>query len=196
MNHKISGLLLAAGFSKRMGKSKALLLQEDLPFAIVILQKMQTVCDNVVIVLGHLGDMIQKELKKFIDDNSLLKSEIRFVTNKNYSKGMTTSLQCGLRELKNSEWILYHFVDQPKLKLAFYKNFTEQINNEYNWIQPTFDGIGGHPILIHNSVFKLILDLSPNSSLRDLKGHPDIRKKFWQCDYPEVLHDIDTPSDL
>ena len=124
-----------------MGKSKALLLQEDLPFAIVILQKMQTVCDNVVIVLGHLGDMIQKELKKFIDDNSLLKSEIRFVTNKNYSKGMTTSLQCGLRELKNSEWILYHFVDQPKLKLAFYKNFTEQINNEYKWIQPTFDGI-------------------------------------------------------
>ena len=179
-----------------MGKPKALLLQEDLPFAIVILQKMQVVCENIVVVVGHSGDMIQEELKKYIDENSELKSKVRLVTNKNYSEGMTTSLQCGLRELKNSEWILYHFVDQPKINLAFYKNFTDQIANGYNWIQPSFNGIGGHPILIHNSVFKLILDLSPNSSLRDLKSYPDIRKKYWPCNYAETLQDLDTPSDL
>jgi molybdenum cofactor cytidylyltransferase len=196
LNYKINGLLLAAGFSKRMGKPKALLLQEDLTFAIVIPKKMQTICDNVVIVVGHSGNLIKEELKKYIDENPQLKSKTSFVINKNYSEGMTTSLQCGLRELKNSEWILYHFVDQPKLNLAFYKNFTGQIANGYNWIQPAFEGIGGHPILIHNSVFKLILDLSPNSSLRDLKSHSDIRKKLWKCDYPEILHDIDTPSDL
>jgi len=80
--------------------------------------------------------------------------------------------------------------------LEFYKSFQKNISKGFNWIQPTFEGINGHPILIHNSVFKLILDLSPDSSLRDLKRNPDIRKKFWQCDYPEVLQDIDTPSDL
>jgi len=179
-----------------MGKPKALLIQEDLPFAIVILQKMQVVCEGIVVVIGHSGDIIQEKLKKYIEENLKLKSKVRFVANKNYSEGMTTSLQCGLRELINSEWVLYHFVDQPKLELAFYNNLTKQITNGYNWIQPTFEGIGGHPVLIHNSVFKLILDLLPNSSLRDLKNHPDIRKKFWPCDYSEILYDIDTPSDL
>jgi len=196
LNYKINGLLLTAGFSKRMGKPKALLIQEDLPFAIVILQKMQVVCEGIVVVIGHSGDIIQEKLKKYIEENLKLKSKVRFVANKNYSEGMTTSLQCGLRELINSEWVLYHFVDQPKLELAFYNNLTKQITNGYNWIQPTFEGIGGHPVLIHNSVFKLILDLLPNSSLRDLKNHPDIRKKFWPCDYSEILYDIDTPSDL
>lgn len=196
MNYKINGLLLAAGFSKRMGKPKALLLREDLPFAIVILQKMQVVCESIVVVIGHLGDIIQEELKKYIEDNSQLMSKVRFVNNKNYSEGMTTSLQCGLRVSKNSEWVLYHFVDQPKLSPEFYNNFVERISSDVNWIQPTFEGNTGHPILIHNSVFKLILDLSPHSSLRDLKSHPDIRKKFWPCNYSEILFDIDTPSDL
>jgi len=196
LTYKIDGLLLAAGFSKRMGKPKALLFQDDLPFAIVILLKMQVVCENIVVVVGHSGHLIQEELKKYIDDFYQLKPKINFITNKNYSDGMFSSLQCGLRELNNSEWILYHFIDQPKLSLEFYNNFSKQISKGFNWIQPTFEGINGHPILIHNSVFKLILDLSPDSSLRDLKRNPDIRKKFWQCDYPEVLQDIDTPSDL
>ena len=179
-----------------MGKPKALLMQEDLPFAFVILQKMQVICESIVVVIGYSGDMIQEKLKKYIEENSQLKSKVRFASNKNYSEGMTTSLQCGLSELKNSEWVLYHFVDQPKLSPEFYNNFSEQISNDVNWIQPTFEGNTGHPILIHNSVFKLILDLLPNSSLRDLKNHSDIRKKFWPCDYSKILYDIDTPSDL
>ena len=179
-----------------MGKPKALLIQNDLPFTIVILLKMQVLCENIVVVVGHSGNLIKEELKKYIDDNYQLRAKVRFVTNKNYSEGMFSSLQCGLRELNNSEWILYHFVDQPKLNLEFYTNFSKQISKGFNWIQPTFEGVNGHPILIHNSIFKFILDLSPDSSLRDLKNHPGVRKKFWQCDYPEVLQDIDTPSDL
>jgi molybdenum cofactor cytidylyltransferase len=196
LTHKINGLLLAAGFSKRMGKPKALLIQDDLPFAIVILLKMQLVCESIVVVVGHTGSMIQEKLRQHIDGNYQLKTKVRFVTNKNYNEGMFSSLQRGLKELSNSEWILYHFVDQPKLNVEFYNNFIKQISEGFNWIQPAFKGINGHPILIHKIVFNLILDLSPDSSLRVLKNHPNIRKKFWQCNYPEVLQDIDTPSDL
>jgi molybdenum cofactor cytidylyltransferase len=179
-----------------MGKPKALLLQNNLPFAIVILLKMQVVCENIIVVIGHSGNLIQEELKKYIDDNYQLKSKVNFISNKNYSDGMFSSLQCGMKELSESEWILYHFVDQPKLNLKFYTKFSKQISKEFNWIQPTFEGINGHPILIHNSIFKLILDLPPDSSLRDLNIHSDVRRKFWQCDYPEISQDIDTPSDL
>jgi molybdenum cofactor cytidylyltransferase len=189
-------LLLTAGFSKRMGKPKALLIQDGLPFAIVILLKMNTICDRIVVVVGHSGNLIQQKLEHTLNEYHQLKSKVEFITNENYQEGMFTSLQCGLRKVINSEWILYHFVDQPKLNLEFYNNFCKQIGEGFNWLQPQFEKNNGHPILFHKSVFKLILELSPNSSLRNLSNHPGIVKKFWECNYPEVLQDIDTPSDL
>ncbi len=62
MSIKVSGLLIAAGLSSRMGKPKALLLKDDLPFAIVILNKMLLVCDRVIVVLGHSAEKIKEEL--------------------------------------------------------------------------------------------------------------------------------------
>jgi len=44
-----------------MGKPKALLIQNDLPFAIVILLKMQVLCENIVVVVGHSGNLIKEE---------------------------------------------------------------------------------------------------------------------------------------
>ncbi len=49
---------------------------------------------------------------------------------------MFTSLQTGLTAAINSDWILYHFVDQPGLPNKFYQEFIKQIDDEHNWIQP------------------------------------------------------------
>jgi len=57
---KSTGLLIAAGLSGRMGKPKALLMNDDLPFAIVILNKMILVCDKIVVVFGHSSEKIKR----------------------------------------------------------------------------------------------------------------------------------------
>jgi len=102
MNKKPDGLLIAAGFSSRMGKPKALLLQDGLPFAIVILKKMILICDKIVVVFGHSSEKIKRELQVFINYSDELKSSVKFVTNEQFEKGMFPSLKCGLNELKNS----------------------------------------------------------------------------------------------
>jgi len=196
MINKITGLLIAAGLSSRMGKPKALLLQDDLPFAIVILNKMILVCDNIVVVLGHSTEKIKRELQVFLDDSEELKSNVKFVTNEHFEKGMFSSLKCGLNEVKDSEWLLYHFVDQPGLSKIFYREFTDQIDNEYDWIQPTYKNEKGHPLLLHNSIFNSILELPDDSSLKEISKNSKVKKKLWECKHKEILQDIDYPSDL
>jgi len=193
---KPTGLLIAAGLSSRMGKPKALLLQDDLPFAIVILKKMILVCDNIIVVLGHSAEKIKRELQVFINNSEELKSRVKFVTNEQYQKGMFSSLKCGLNEVKNSEWLLYHFVDQPGLPKIFYQEFRDQIDYEYDWIQPAYINEKGHPILLHNSIFNSILELPDDSSLKEISKNNKIKKKFWDCTYKEIFQDIDYPSDL
>ena len=193
---KPNGLLIAAGLSSRMGKPKALLLQDDLPFAIVILKKMILVCDKIVVVLGHSVEKIKIELQVFINNSDELKSSVKFVTNEQFEKGMFTSLKSGLNEVKNSEWILYHFVDQPGLPGKFYQEFKDQIDDEYDWIQPTYKNEKGHPLLLHNSIFNSILELPDDSSLKEISKNSSVRKKLWDCNHKEILQDIDYPSDL
>ncbi len=190
------GLLIAAGLSSRMGKPKALLLQDDLPFAIVILKKMILVCDNIVVVLGHSDEKIKDALQVFIDNSDELISSVKFVTNEQFEKGMFSSLKCGLNKVKNSEWLLYHFIDQPGLPKKFYRELTDQIDNEYDWIQPTYNNEKGHPLLLHNSIFNSILELPDDSSLKEISKNNKVKKKLWDCKHKEILQDIDYPSDL
>lgn len=193
---KSTGLLIAAGLSGRMGKPKALLLQDGIPFAIVILNKMLIVCDKVVAVLGHSAKAIESELQVFINDSNELKSRINFVENNNYKSGMLSSLKCGLKRELNSRWLLYHFVDQPGLPDEFYQEFSEQIDNKYDWIQPKYIDKKGHPLLMKDTIFNSILDLPDTSSLKEISKSKNVNKKFWNCPYKAVLQDIDFPSDL
>jgi molybdenum cofactor cytidylyltransferase len=122
-------------------------------------------------------------------------SGISIVVNQEYEKGMFTSLQCGLKQLRNSEWILYHFVDQPGLPDLFYKEFAGQVDDNFNWIQPEYKNKKGHPIVFDKEIFSLITNASAKKNLNNISKHPQVKKKFWKCNYPQVLQDIDTQQD-
>jgi len=196
MKQKPNGLLIAAGFSSRMGKPKALLLQDEVPFAIAILKKKSLVCGKIIVVLGHSAEKIKEELQIFINDSDELKSRVKFVTNNNFEKGMLSSLKCGLNEEINAKWILYHFVDQPGLPEKFYQEFTEQMDNNFDWIQPKYKSEKGHPVLLQRSIFNSILELPDDSSLKEISKNSNVKKKLWDCCYKEILQDFDYPSNL
>ena len=60
----ISGILLAAGMSTRMGEPKALLDWGGEPLArYQIRQLREAGADEVIVVLGHRGDDIHRELR-------------------------------------------------------------------------------------------------------------------------------------
>lgn len=186
----ITGLLLCAGLSGRMGTSKALMLYDEFPFAVSIIKKLLLVCKEVIIVVGHESEKVEAVIKEYLDGTEI--SRIKFILNTYYKAGMFTSLQCGLRNISQSDWILYHFVDQPSLPVLFYNEFVEQLSEGIYWVQPSHKDNLGHPILFNRKVADIILQLSENNSLRDLSNDQKITKHIWNCSYPEVLQDIDT----
>ncbi len=155
-----------------------------------IVHKLHYACDKIIIVTGYKAN----EVEKNINDLNL-HSKIEIVFNPEYEEGMFTSLQKGITEAKNCDWLLYHFVDQPGLPENFYFDFIKQTNNNCNWIQPVHKEQKGHPILIGNELFELIINSSPDSNLKDISENPIVKKKYWECDYKEIFQDIDTEED-
>lgn len=189
-NQRVHGLILAAGLSGRMKKFKPLLLYDNKPFIVNIIQKISSICNPVVVVTGHNSEKLILETKKHLSENIL--KNIKFVFNRNYKNGMFTSLQTGFQNIGDCDWVLYHFVDQPAIPINFYREFTAQINNNYNWIQPEYKRQNGHPILIGKQAVNIILNSPIDSNLRKISRQKNILKKIWECDYPEILEDIDT----
>ena len=194
---KINGLLISAGFSGRMGAFKPLMTYEGEPFVVVITKKLLIFCDRVVIVTGFKNDQVESIINStFYTLHSSLKHRVVCVYNSNYEKGMFTSLQTGLKELTDSNWVLFHFVDQPFHKEKFYKDFISQIDENYDWIQPMYDGKEGHPVMFKKTVFEKIITSPENHILRLIRDDGLTKKKKWECSYSQILKDFDAKEDF
>ena len=190
----LNSLLIAAGLSSRMGKFKPLLIYKNEPIIISIIKKLVSFSSYVFIVTGFKEkELIEAMVNHFPE--SELKNKIVFVFNHNFEKGMFTSLQKGLSKAKNCDWLLYHFVDQPQIPQNFYKDLISQIDDKSDWIQPSYKNKKGHPVLIRKTLFTTIINAKENSSLKEVTNSFEINKKIWDCNYKEILSDIDTPED-
>jgi molybdenum cofactor cytidylyltransferase len=188
--NKIHGLILSAGLSGRMGKFKPLLSYKGKSFIQNVVLRLDSVCDKIIVVTGHKSKEVEENVKQLI-----LPSKIEFVQNQSFEQGMFTSLQSGLAKALESDWIIYHFVDQPGLPQKFYTDFVNQIDKHHNWVQPVIGKQKGHPILLKRNLFQIILEGPLNSNLRTISNDPIVKKKFWECGYSEIFQDIDTEED-
>jgi len=200
----IAGLIVSAGKSARMGEFKPLLNYKGETFIHQIIARLDTVCRYIIIVTGFDSERLRNETINALMDRGqeLILNKIKFAENIEYEKGMFSSLQRGLKELLDSnlntagaDWLIYHFVDQPGLPNDFYSGFIEQIDNNYNWIQPSYKNRMGHPILLGNDLFNTILQADSKANLREISRLSLIKKKIWECSYKNILQDLDTWED-
>jgi molybdenum cofactor cytidylyltransferase len=208
----IDGLIISAGYSSRMKDFKPLRLFNGIPFLLNIIIKISKVCRNIIIVTGfkanHLEAEINHWLKRQPVQNCLksfnfneqkwgkLRTQIRFCYNPQFNEGMFSSLQTGLKYLQNSNWILYHFVDQPHLPSKFYQDLVKRISEDVDWIQPVYNQKNAHPIIFNHIVAKKIINSDISQNLYELSNLNIFRKKLWKCQYPEVLTDFNSENDF
>lgn len=185
---KIFGIILAAGFSGRMNLFKPTLQINGKSLIYLIAEKLSAVCEKVFIVTGYKKELIEAEVKGL--------NKVVCIYNTKYEKGMFTSLKKVLESVTDSDWVIYHFVDQPSLPLNFYEDFIQQIQKNFNWIQPSYKNIKGHPILLSKELFDLVCKEDDTSSLKVVSKNSNVKKLIWECDYPEILEDIDTQEDF
>ena len=110
----ISAILLAAGQSKRLkSENKLIKLYKKIPLinhSLKVLQKSKV--NKIIIVLGHQN----KEVKKVIKTN---RKNI-FVYNKDYKKGMATSIKVGLKKVsRNDKGFIKNTLNISKQRFSF-----------------------------------------------------------------------------
>lgn len=188
----ISGILLSGGTSARMGTCKALLPLHNSTLLEHIAGNMLAVCDTLVIVSGAHHQLIMEYVQKSPFFTAL---PVTVVENVSYQQGMFSSLQCGLTAVNPDHWAMYHFADQPGLPRQFYLDFAGQISRQSQWIQPVQNGRRGHPVLIHPSLFPVLLQQPASITMREILHNITIDRAEWQYNGTGLFTDLDTPEE-
>lgn len=188
---RISGILLAAGESKRMGKPKLLLnLEKTNIINTTIDNLLKSEIYELIIVLGH-------EAQKIENSVSTQDKRIKFVTNKNYREGMSTSIKRGvLTTSKESEAFLIALGDQPLISPKLINRLIEKYqSSKLGIVTVMHQSLRGHPVLISKKYVKEILSLNGDIGARDLlKQHLDDTGSI-NIESSEEFFDIDKTQD-
>jgi len=194
---KYSGILLAAGSSSRMNKWKIEIEIQNVPLIFHSLQRLQSVCDEIVVVGGFNFDKLKEMIKK----NTFIETEnINVVYNQQYQSGMFSSIKTGAITAKHKN-VFIALADMPFIAVETYDLLKTKFETEkqYDFVQPAIQletgrRKKGHPILINEKV-KLVIEKEGDSVILR-----DVLKKFsgnsFLCEDMGINYDIDTEADL
>jgi molybdenum cofactor cytidylyltransferase len=182
----ISGIVLAAGKSERMGSPKALLPFRGRTFLENILEAISgSRISEYVIVVGHHREEIERRLH--------LRS---VVYNPNYEQGMTTSFQAGIRHLSPAtDGAVLFLVDHPIVEPDLIDALVACSARD-RIVLPVYNGRRGHPVLFGADVLREILLLPPARGANEVVRREPERVVEVSVDQPGILVDIDTPDQL
>ena len=185
----IWAIVLAAGSSSRMGKPKMLLpFQGKTIIETVVLNIKLILNKNILVVLGSNNEEISKQIHKL---------QVKTCFNNNYPEGMLSSIICGINRLpENVKAFLIFLGDQPQIPDSVARQVINSWKNSKKGIAiPIFNGKRGHPVLIDAKYKTKIQKLDPKQGLRQLMTGNKNDILEVECEYPEILRDIDTPKD-
>ena len=186
---KIRSIILAAGESKRMGFPKMLLKLNGKTMIENVLDNVaKSDSDSILVVLGAgMEDLI----------DLVMKYNVKYCYNKNYSDGMLSSVQCGFKNLPSDTAATLVFQgDQPFINSAVINMVIKAYKTSGKGIIiPVYEGKRGHPLLLDKKYSDQVEKLDPAQGLRSITylNSDDILEV--QTNEPGILRDFDTYDD-
>lgn len=184
----VAGLILAAGESQRMGSPKALLRYGPETFLDTLTALFSQRCSPVIVVLGANAGQIRAAATR----------PATFGVNPDYARGMTTSLQCGLRAVPpDAEGVLFTLVDHPAVSPATLDALLAPLDPCHAPLVrvPRYGSKRGHPIWFSNELTPEFLALPADGAARDVVARHVDRTEYLDLDDPGIVADIDSPED-
>ncbi|MCK5581131.1 MAG: nucleotidyltransferase family protein [Candidatus Omnitrophica bacterium] len=159
----ISGILLTAGCSSRFGSPKALAKWNN-KLIFVHLQEtlISSKVDEIIVVLGAFSD----EIKPYL----LNHKKVKFVYNKDYNFGQTSSFQAGLKFLSDrTSGVLLLPVDYPFVQAETIDALIDQfLKARPKVLIPTFDNHKGHPPIFDVSLKEKFLTMAHDAGINTI----------------------------
>lgn len=173
----MQGIILAGGFSSRAKNNKMSLVIDDKPLLVHTIESMYPFVDKIYLVTGHYD----QEIRSFIKEDE----KIKIVYNKDYPKGMFSSVLCGVAHVDDDFFIVPG--DIPFINARTYEALMKGTKPVR---YPTFKGKEGHPLFISKSLIKVLLKEGMDSNLRAFRDKQD--KEAIPVNDKYILKDIDT----
>ena len=185
---RFAAVVLAAGFSRRIGRFKPLLPIGDETITDRVISTFSQNDVDVYLVVGWR----QKELCARIKAQ-----KVQIVENPNFGRDMLTSVQAGLRSLGSGyEAFFIMPVDIPLVRYFTIKRLIEVAQRQPGkLIYPVFGKIRGHPPLIPTSILPDILGGHKDGGLKAiLNAYENIALEVKVPDN-NIIFDVDHPED-
>mgnify|MGYP000741158650 FL=1 len=184
----ITAILLAAGQSKRLrDENKLTKLFKGKPLINHILYSLiKSKVNKIIIVLGFEHLKIKTKLLK--------SKKINFAINKNYKKGMSSSIKTGLKKLpKNSKGFLIVLGDMPNItKTTINKICLSIIRSDKEIILPKFKNRTGNPIGFKHSMIKNIYKIKGDRGAKNIIKKNNKKIKFLNINSKSILTNLNT----
>ena len=188
----IKAILLAAGQSKRMkSENKLIKLYKNKPlinYSLNVLTKSKV--NKIIIVLGHQ----HKEVKKIIKKNK----KIIFTYNKNYKKGMASSIKIGLKKIsKNDKGFIIAQSDMPFVKQSDINKICRSINSKKFLVHALkYKNRVGNPIGFDSSLIKKFKNIKGQFGAKFMVKRLKNRTNFIKTMSIKSFKDFDKASDF
>jgi len=186
--NRVAAILLAAGQSRRMGAFKPLLPFGDKTVVESCLDYLhQGGVETIVVVLGHRADEVREKLAG---------RSVIFALNSDPNSEMGSSIAVGVRALpEECKATLIALVDHPAVLATVISTLIENWQQGSRLIVPTWNGRGGHPVLIDLSFKPELLNLDAGGGLRTIFDAHQTAVARLPVDSPFIARDMDTWDD-
>ena len=189
-----SAIILAAGYSSRMGKFKALLPigeKRVIDWTLSLFQK--NGLGEIIVITGHRSPEIREHIRSFEHY-----SDVKIVENPDYDEGMFSSVKSGVGALDEKQCEAF-FIMPSDICLA--RPLTVKLLKEGykthpgNIIHPCFNSKLGHPPLIPALLIPDILESNGEGGLKAILQKHEARSTNIQTPDRHMLIDMDRPED-
>jgi len=186
----LAAVVLAAGLSTRMGRSKMLLDWGD---ESVIEHVVTVIRDagikDVIVVVGRDRELIER---------ALCDKHAKLVFNPRYDEdSMVLSLQVGIDALpKDIDAVMIVLGDQPQIQKEIVRELVAAWEKtKAGLVVPSYRRRRGHPWIIARSLWVEVMQILPPVTLRDFLGQHAHQISYVKVDQESILKDIDTPDE-
>ena len=184
----IGGVILAAGYSSRMGEFKPLLPVAGVPALKRCADALTAAGAEAAAVTGHRREELSPLLKSW---------GVSEIVNPDYAQGMFTSVLVGVRHFaeKGAKAILLLPCDCAAVPKEAVRQLIACAGDRGEYALPTYKGKNGHPLFIPRRYFDEILSFGGPGGLKGARSlHEDSLLRLdmpWQG----TVLDMDTPED-
>lgn len=184
----VTGILLAAGASRRFGSNKLLaVLPDGTPLCVAAARKL----------IGMLPDSIAVVRARDAELAALLNAQgLRTVECAQAELGMGHSLAAGIAAAPASDAWLIALADMPYVKNSTFADLIGQLIQGASLVAPYYSGRRGHPVGFAAEHGAELLRLTGDAGARELFVRYASASRGLNVDDPGILLDVDTPADF